>query len=754
MRWKAMLWGLGITLAIGVGCKQQCYITKDDLLAYKGLGLQPHKELEPVHHVIYEKADVPKPSTILDPDRPIRPLTLKEAIAIALEQGTVGIQNFQIRSIASYNDNLESQFGISSTPPVSGNIRDDNIRVFALDPAFQATNIERSLSRFDARWITSMSWRKTDRPVGTILETFQAEFSGVNALNIDNASFNSGIFKPLPAGGVAGITFTTDYELSNLNPRVNPSYRPNLRFAMEQPLLRGFGTEINQLLGGHPNSILNPLRIESGGFEGILITRIGFDISRAVFETNVAFMLLNVETAYWNLYGSYWTLYSREQGLRQAYEAWKINKARYEAGRISIQEFALARQQYESFRSQRMEVLGRVLESERQLRGLLGLPVEDGYRLVPVDEPNIAPYEPDWGTALNEALALRPELVQARHSLKISQLQVIREKNFLLPDLRLTGSYDINGLGPRLDGPGSLNAFRNFASNHFNSWDIGVRAEFPLGFRDANAAVRAARLRLAQNFYALRDQERKAQLQLALAYRTLVETHAQIGAQRASREAAAVELDARFREFLVGRGTLDFLLQSQQRWADALASEYNFIVQYNQNLALFQFSKGTILQYNNVHLSEGPLPECVQQRASEHLRQREKAIPLLERAIYHPECQVCADPVLTGDPGIMPVGGINPNVEQSTIGVPRVPTDQAPSLAAVLQPQPTVPTSLPPGPDLHFTARPTTPASPNPVPLSPDPTKPFLPALPPHGAVGYDGRGDESLRVRPAPTNR
>ena len=63
------------------------------------------------------------------------------------------------------------------------------------------------------------------------------------------------------------------------------------------------------------------------------------------------------------------------------------------------------------FRGQRISALDQVLENERELRSLLGLPVEDGSRLVPIDSPTLAFYQPDWDTSLNEALVLRPELV-------------------------------------------------------------------------------------------------------------------------------------------------------------------------------------------------------------------------------------------------------------------------------------------------------------------------------------------------------
>jgi outer membrane protein TolC len=359
-------------------------------------------------------------------------------------------------------------------------------------------------------------------------------------------------------------------------------------------------------------------------------------------------LLYNVEVAYWNLYGAYWALYSNEAALRQAYEAWKINKARYEAGRIAIQDYAQTRQQYELFRGNRLSSLGQVLETERQLRGLLQLPPADGTRLVPVDAPTLTPYHPDWKLAVNEAIEKRPELVLARQDLKFRQLDLISTKNLLLPDLRFVSAYNINGVGDRLDGPGNDNAFRSLASDRFTGWTLGLRMTMPIGYRDVYAQLRASRLNLARSYLVLRDQENKAQLFLAQQYRHLDEFYAQIEAQRSQRIAAAEGLEARFKEFLAGRGTLDILLEAQRVWAAALQSEYANIVLYNNALAGFEFAKGTILEHDNVMISEGPLPHAAQMRAVEHERQRNKAIVLRERAdafSAYPNCGLPKVPV-------------------------------------------------------------------------------------------------------------
>jgi outer membrane protein TolC len=393
-------------------------------------------------------------------------------------------------------------------------------------------------------------------------------------------------------------------------------------------------------------------------------------------------LLANVEIAYWNLYSSYGVLYANEQGLRQAFTAWDLNRQRYEAGRSNLSDLAQSRGQYELFRSQRLTALNQVLENEHQLRGLLRVPPSDGTRIVPLDAPTLAAYQPDWLTAVNEALALRPELVLARDDLKFRQLDLVNQKNLLLPDLRFTSTYNINGLGTHLDGGPSdpTNAFHSLASDQFNNWSLGLNLNVPLGFRDAHAAVRSARLNLARSYGVLQDQELKTRRFIGEQYRLLSTNYHQIEILRSQRVADGVWVDARFREFLAGRGTLDFLLEAQRNWADALSAEYQAIAAYNNTLVRFAFADGTIMDRDNVVIGEGPLPGCAQARAVEHERQRAKALVLRERANPVP----CPPRDLNG---------------RATIGLPELPTGTAPSVPALLEGQknlPPVPEQLPP----------------------------------------------------------
>lgn len=654
-RWvKRVLAGL-LALGPAAGCKQQLFMEpqdyRDALMSSlpRGLENNPHDTIMP------SRVDrVGKVATVLDPDLPPRLITLKECIAIALEQGNIGSSSqpgFKNDALPGFNG---GQFFTNS----------DSIRVFAIDPAIAATQLERSLSKFDARWTTAMQWQKLDQPTPAQFLAFQN--------SQDAANLSTTLAKPLPTGGVAGITFSTNYSkfdsraAAQLGQFVNPNYIPQLQFTFEQPLLRLFGVEVNQLTPTHPGSQLLNLPASGGqGTPGILISRIRVDQSKAAFDGRVNTLLLNVEAAYWNLFAAYYNLYAQEEGLRQSFEGYRFTDIRVEVGQDPPQNRDQARAQFERFRRGVLEARGEVLERERNLRGLLGLRSDDGTRLVPIDNPNLSPYVPDFNEAANEALANLPELLIARQDLKSLQLNLLLQKNLRRPDLRAFGTYNIAGLGTRLDGnefsdpagtvPG--NALANLASNQFNSWTLGFRLDFPIGFRDANASVREAQLSLARAYYALRDEEMKALEVLVERHRRLIQAHAVIGPARAEREALQLYI-ARVRAVIeIGRWQpQEFLnfLTVQQQLATAIAVEFQAIANYNIALAAFEHAKGTIQRYNNVTVSEGPLPPWAQKKAADHIRARtEAALKLRERDVVPPP----AGPgVLGGEPIGPPTG--------------------------------------------------------------------------------------------------
>jgi outer membrane protein TolC len=719
-RWLVGALGLGLVLGMTTGCNRQCFLNKEVFdQANSGL-LLPNLDEPGAYTHAPITAQVPTPPNVSSPDRPARPLSLQEALAIALENGTASGRAGAGQGI--YDTNLSTNppvFGSSTAQVTTG--QTDFIRVLALQPAISGANVEAAVARFDAQYITSMNWTATDE-LQQGLQSFQ---------NGQTASFVTGIVKGLATGGTAGITFGTDYRTLSNPPTgtftvLNPQYTTRLTFGIEQPLLQNFGTSINQLLGN-----VNPLQsnvlpgtvaqgynarrnngLLNAGFvssDGILIARLRFDQQRAEFERNVQMLMLNTEASYWKLYQAYGRLYAFEEVLRIAHRAWMIGVAQYQNGKIGPADFAPIRAQYEEFRGERTAALGDVLDKERNLRGIIGLPMEDGTRLIPITPPTLAPYQPDWQSALHDALNLRPELIVVRENLRLAQYNLEVARNFLKPDLRFSANYSPVGFGTRLDGrdtfidgtgtPRPSNAFQSLASDHFNDWTVGLTLNMPIGFRFENAAVRSARLSLIQSAYLLKDQEQRATSFLAQQYQKIEEWQRLIEERRAERKAYAEAVEARFRKYQAGQVTPDFLLDSQRRLAAAFVKEFEAVAEYNNSLTRFEWAKGTIMKYNNVHIAEGALPYCAQVRAVEHEKERSRAIVLRERPapITHPgmlasptEAPPLADPIRTvplNDVTPPPDGAVPPGGTLPTL--PPAPRELPEKLGEATLPAPT-----------------------------------------------------------------
>ncbi|HEY7159139.1 MAG TPA: hypothetical protein VH575_34665, partial [Gemmataceae bacterium] len=165
MGWKSSFGGLTLLLTILVGCKGRVFLTEDQANIYKGpvpfnLQENPNVGANPTIQMVNP------PPTLYNLDRQIRYLSLAEAVAISLEQGTVGQPSLLFPGIGL--DNLVS------APQGSAPQGSDSIRVLAMDPATTAANIDASLAKFDAVVGSSMTWINTDQPIASALQNIQA----------------------------------------------------------------------------------------------------------------------------------------------------------------------------------------------------------------------------------------------------------------------------------------------------------------------------------------------------------------------------------------------------------------------------------------------------------------------------------------------------------------------------------------------------------------------------------------------------
>src|SRR2546421_496616 len=96
MRWNARLAAIALLAAGLAGCGRQCFMSEAD---YNNCCLNNPSVIPPnldsdLHQAIIPAAgNTPPPMRVSDASRPVRYISLSEAIAVALEQGNVGSQS-------------------------------------------------------------------------------------------------------------------------------------------------------------------------------------------------------------------------------------------------------------------------------------------------------------------------------------------------------------------------------------------------------------------------------------------------------------------------------------------------------------------------------------------------------------------------------------------------------------------------------------------------------------------------------------
>jgi hypothetical protein len=298
-------------------------------------------------------------------------LSLQEAIAIALENGTVtgrGVTGLGLIPAPGGGPPTTTQIGFLPTS------QNDSYRILALNPAVSGAGVEIAASRFDAIFASSISWTGIDGLLGVpnLGGAFQNNsiLGGLGNTGGQSARYESSIIKAFAGGGSADLSFLVDYRNLNsngINPvpnngLLNPQYSVRPSFGFEQPLWRDFGVAINQILPlfPTPSGLTLPSQNDSLAFnshqgktgqEGILIARLRFDQSRSHFENNVNALLVNVEIAYWNLYNKYGQLYSFETNLKILHKAWQQTYNQWKGGQRDPSEYRQFLGQYEEFRA-------------------------------------------------------------------------------------------------------------------------------------------------------------------------------------------------------------------------------------------------------------------------------------------------------------------------------------------------------------------------------------------------------------------
>ncbi len=571
-------------------------------------------------------------------------LTLEECIAYALVNTklvrAVPGSNQQSGDIAatilsSPSSQLTTAYDpaiTSSTANTQAQVVDQNgnrVQNRGATRANQVGGVEDALSEFDAQFSSFVGYNTTDRPrnvgAGNI---FNPQFFQAN-----DATGQAAISKRTATGGVVTARSQTIYSLNNIQSpsvgRQTPSdYTQILEAQIQHPLMRGRGTLMNRI--------------------PVVLARMNEDISLGQYEERIRNLVKEVEMAYWDLYCSYWNVETAKIARDSALQVWRTADAKYQAGQGQVYAVAQAAAQYYSFDAAlKAALVGANLPGsdpgvygrERRLRHLMGWAPTDGRLIRPSDRPTEALLEFDWCTIQGEALTRNIDLRQQKWLLKQRELELMSAKNQILPDVNISALYRWLGVGDSWGSrSGSLQRFPTGSQSAIDSLvggdfqEAALRLEFTpnaFGSRRQLALIRNTQLSLARETEVLHEKE------IALMHRlsediSLLSSHYEQLVLKLSQWTAS-ERDAKSwnDRFLIGDQNLDQvldnLLRAQERRARAQQDYYRAVCEYNKSIVQIHLLKGSLLEYNNICLQEGPWPEKAYWDATEHARRRDAA---------------------------------------------------------------------------------------------------------------------------------
>lgn len=394
----------------------------------------------------------------------------------------------------------------------------------------------------------------------------------------------AGVRKPLIAGGQLSLQTELQYADSrtrNLFVSPDPTKETNFVIQLDQPLLRGFGSD----------TALAQVRL-SRNAELDQIQQL-----KATLLSNVN----DAEAAYWALVRARIDLLILQRLLERGEEIVQVMRDRQvfdtKPALFSNASSAVEQRRTDVIRAQR--VLREASDRLKKQMNDPDLPVGSETLVLPADAPADQSLEFSLVDAVNSALSNRPEVQRAVLSIDNTSIRQGVADNARLPRLDLRALTRFSGLGASYP-----EAYEEIQDADFVDYQIGLTFEQPLGNRAAEATFKQRRIERMQAVVAYRNTVQGVVAEVKSALRDIQTNYVLIAQTRAQRIAAAEDV----RTILVEEQNLqgltpEFLnlkLQRQQALAAAEQSEIQALVEFNTSVARLYAATGTALERNRI----------------------------------------------------------------------------------------------------------------------------------------------------------
>lgn len=389
-------------------------------------------------------------------------------------------------------------------------------------------------------------------------------------------SYSTSLGGTLPYTGLSYTLFgsATDSDVSR-DLTSFTSVQGNLGIAMQQPLLKNFGFDRQQ----------------------IKVRKKDLQMNEQQFILQVMTTIAAVERAYYDLVASLENIKVQQKAVELGERTLAENRKRVEVGAMAPLDEREAEAQVATSRADLLDARRLVDASENRLKSL----VTDDYRswhdvlLNPEYQLVALPADLDVHESWGKGLKLRPELVQARLQLEQQDIILKWDKNQLLPELNITGSYAVSGSSTGFNG-----FLDEIDSKENPRHSVGAVLSFPLSRRQERYRYRTSKAQKEQLLWQMKKLEQNIMVEIDNAVKLARTNFERVNATRAARQFAEAALDAEQKKLESGKSTTFVVLRLQRDLTDRRAAEIRALADYYRSLTDLALAEGTTLSKNNI----------------------------------------------------------------------------------------------------------------------------------------------------------
>lgn len=455
-----------------------------------------------------------------------------------------------------------------------------DILIAEYDPEKAEAETYAARGEFDPIITQNLNYSDSTASLDQTVRSFVGILGGVSAVDSTKTSSETALAGKLHFGTQYAVQFSMDYEESTFG-NYQGEYGGTLGFTLTQPILRGFGREVNRV------------RIRAG------------QNLRKISEARARLTVLDktAETikAYWDLVGATEAARVYEEALRNAERLMKLSETRRDIGTAADIDVLQAKAGVAMRQSELIQAYARISDVGDALKLLLNLKENGRFskiRILPLDRPNpdastifnTENYDESLDVSVQRALDFRPENEMTDLEIANALIEEEKARNDRLPQLDFVGAYAQGGRSIKMS-----KTLTGILEGQDSALTVGIQASIAIGNRAARGAHQRARLNIRQ------AEERRKQAQMAMmmrvhyAARSVMTSKALVESTRQTVRLQEANVNAEERRLQIGITTSYQVLRVQEDLTAAQAQELQARITFEKALVELQLAEGSLL---------------------------------------------------------------------------------------------------------------------------------------------------------------